>query len=67
MDAKRALLFQGLIVFAVMATDIQWRWSSEPIIPASIGIVLAWLLTRLLNWVAAKLPGSSSGDQTGAP
>jgi hypothetical protein len=54
MDAKRALLFQGLIVFVVMATDIQWRWSSEPIVPASIGIVLAWLLTRLLNWLAAK-------------
>jgi hypothetical protein len=54
MDAKRALLFQTLIVFAVMATDIQWHWSSEPIIPAGIGILVAWALTRLLNWVAAK-------------
>jgi len=38
-------LIQGLIIFAVCATNIHWRWTPNPYLPAFAGLLLAWLVT----------------------
>ena len=42
-------LFQGSIIFAVVASNIHWHWTANGYLPAILGAGLAWLLTRLLN------------------
>jgi len=43
-------IFQGLIMFAVMATNIHWQWTPNPWIPALLGYGLAYGLTRLAQY-----------------
>jgi hypothetical protein len=38
-------LFQILIVFAVIASNVRWHWTANPYIPAGAGLLLAWVLT----------------------
>jgi hypothetical protein len=47
-------LFQGSIIFAVVASNIHWQWTPNGYLPAILGAALAWLLTRLLNDVRWK-------------
>jgi hypothetical protein len=37
-------LLQSLIVFAVVASNIHWPWTEEPL-PAVLGVLLAWPVT----------------------
>ena len=38
-------LFQGSIIFAVVASNIHWEWTPNRYIPAILGLGLAFLLT----------------------
>jgi hypothetical protein len=40
---------QGLIMFAVMASNIHWKWTPNGLIPALLGYGLAYGLTYLLT------------------
>ncbi len=49
-------LLQSLIMFAVIASNIAYRWTPNPWIPALLGAGLAYGLTRLLGqyWISKK-------------
>jgi hypothetical protein len=47
--------FQGLIIFAVVATNIHWHWTPNGYIPAMAGIVAAWIVTWLANLLLSPL------------
>jgi hypothetical protein len=53
-------LIQGLIIFAVVATNIHRHWTPNGCIPAGAGVLLAWLSTlsstSLRVFRAAELP-----------
>ena len=40
-------LFQGLIIFAVVASNIHWKWTPNRYIPALLGIGLAEEVERI--------------------
>ena len=42
-------LFQGSIIFAVVASNIRWKWTPNPYLAGFIGVGLAYGLTRLLG------------------
>jgi hypothetical protein len=42
-------LFQGSIIFAVIASNIHWQWTPNGYIPALLGGGLAYGLTALLT------------------
>jgi hypothetical protein len=42
-------LLQSSIIFAVVASNIQWHWTSNGYIPALLGIRLAYLVTLLVQ------------------
>jgi hypothetical protein len=42
-------LLQGLIMFAVMATNVAWHWTPNALIPALLGGGIAYGLTYLLT------------------
>ncbi len=42
------LLFQGVVVFAVVSANIHWQITPNPILPAAWGMMLAYALTWLL-------------------
>lgn len=44
---------QSLIIFAVVAANIHWKLTPNPVVPAIIGIAIAWALTRI--WWAIKV------------
>jgi hypothetical protein len=44
-------LFQILIAFSVIASNIYWHWTPNPYIPAGAGLLLAWVLT----WPVTRL------------
>jgi hypothetical protein len=48
-------IFQSLIIFAVVASNIHWHWTPNGYLAGLIGVGLAWGLTRLLS---ARLWGS---------
>ncbi len=48
-------LIQGLIVFAVVASNIYFQWSPNPYIPAALGAGAAYILTDVVNELAGKL------------
>jgi hypothetical protein len=48
-------LFQGLIIFAVMASNIHWHRTPNGYVPALLGIGLAYGLTLLLSACLGKL------------
>ena len=44
-------LLQGLIVFAVCASNIHWHWTLNGYLPAMIGGGLAWCVSQaILDW-----------------
>ena len=51
-------LFQGLIVFAVMASNIHWQWTPNGYLASLIGVGLALAATagvnQLLLWSRQK-------------
>jgi hypothetical protein len=53
-------LFQSLIVFAVMASNIHWQWTPNGYLASLIGIGLALAATagvnQLLLWARQKRP-----------
>jgi hypothetical protein len=42
-----AYLFQSLVIFAVVASNIHWQWTPNGYLAAGLGIALAYVLTRL--------------------
>jgi hypothetical protein len=42
-------LFQILIVFSVIASNVYWHWTPNPYVPAGAGLLLAWVLTWLVT------------------
>jgi len=57
------LIFQSGIMFAVIASNIHWKWTPNPYIPALAGIGCAFVLTRLIHWVGYRL--NAHGRQNG--
>jgi hypothetical protein len=58
-------VFQGLIVFAVMASNIHWQWTPNGYLASAAGIGTAYVITaglqkareKMANWkVRAMLP-----------
>ncbi|MCW2130199.1 uncharacterized membrane protein YgaE (UPF0421/DUF939 family) [Bradyrhizobium elkanii] len=50
-------LFQSLVIFAVVASNIAYHWTPNGFLAATIGAGLAWLLTVLV----AELPQTLKG------
>lgn len=48
-------LFQILIMFAVMASNIHWKWTPNGYLASAIGIGLALLITLILNEIIELL------------
>jgi uncharacterized membrane protein YgaE (UPF0421/DUF939 family) len=44
-------VIQALIVFAVMASNVHYQWTPNPLLAGIIGFGAAWLVT----WLAFKL------------
>jgi hypothetical protein len=42
-------VIQGMVIFAVMASNIHWQWTPNGLIPALLGAGLAYGLTYLLS------------------
>lgn len=47
-------LFQGLVMFAVIGTNIHFHWTPNPLIPAALGYGVAFALTAGLCWLFAR-------------
>jgi hypothetical protein len=52
-DSAMWYLLQGLIVFAVMASNIHWQWTPNGYLAAVIGGGLAFLSTEIINELRA--------------
>jgi ABC-type transport system involved in cytochrome c biogenesis permease subunit len=48
-----AYLFQSLVIFAVVASNIHWQWTPNGYLAAGLGIALAYVLT----WLALTISG----------
>ena len=46
-------VIQGLIVFAVMASNIYWKWTPNTYLASTIGFILALVVTGLSNELVA--------------
>jgi hypothetical protein len=44
------LWFQAAVMFAVIATNIHWKWTPNGYLAAIIAAFAAWLATKLLAW-----------------
>lgn len=48
------MIFQGAIVFAVVASNIHWQWTPNGYLAVGLGILAALvatgIITALLNW-----------------
>ncbi len=49
------LLLQGLIIFAVVASNIHWHWTPNGLLAALIGVGAAFLFTVTCNGLARVL------------
>jgi hypothetical protein len=47
-------LFQGLIIFAVVGSNIHWQWTPNPYIPAGAGILLAYFVTLVGHKIVGR-------------
>ena len=47
-------LFQSSIIFAVVASNIRWRWTPNGYLAGLIGVVLAYGLTAGLSELAER-------------
>lgn len=43
------LLFQGTIIFLVVASNIQWQWTPNGYLAAGLGIAAAFGATQAIN------------------
>jgi hypothetical protein len=58
-----AYLFQSSIIFAVMASNIEWHWAPpHSYVPALAAFVAAYIATALLNGLINLLPIKRTGD-----
>jgi len=48
-------LLQGLIIFAVVGSNIHWHWTDNGYIPAGAGVLLAWLVTTAIVTVRDRI------------
>lgn len=46
-------VFQGLIVFALVASNIAWQWTPNRLIPPLFGFLIALALTVAFNKLRA--------------
>jgi len=60
-------LFQGLIVFAVMASNIQWHWTPNGYLAGAIGGGMALVFTLLINDIVAAWARKKRGEDTKKP
>ena len=44
-------IFQGLVIFAVVASNIHWQWTPNGYLPSVLGVALAFVLSRLIGWL----------------
>ena len=44
-------VFQGLVIFAVVASNIHWQWTPNGYLPSVLGVALAFVLSRLIGWL----------------
>lgn len=47
----RWYLFQGSIVFAVVASNIHWQWTPNGYLASAIGMGVAFGVTAALAWI----------------
>ncbi|MGY4160482.1 hypothetical protein ACVINW_006324 [Bradyrhizobium sp. USDA 4461] len=50
-------LFQSLVIFAVLASNVHWHWTPNGYLAGMIGVGLAWLLTQIINELPRTLQG----------
>jgi len=48
-------LVQGLIVFAVMASNIHWQWTTNGYVAAGLAAGLAYIVTDIANEIRDRL------------
>lgn len=48
-------IFQLLVVFAVVGTNIEWQWTDNPLAATVVGILVAFVATDLLTALADLL------------
>lgn len=44
-------IFQLLVVFAVVGSNIEWQWTDNPLAATVVGIGVAFVLTEFLTWL----------------
>jgi hypothetical protein len=50
-------VFQGAIMFAVIASNIHWQWTPNPYLAAGFGWLAAYFVTcALLGWRVPETP-----------
>ena len=42
-------LFQGSIIFAIVSSNIRWKWTPNPYVAGLMGVVAAYVATALLS------------------
>ncbi|MCP1758044.1 hypothetical protein [Bradyrhizobium elkanii] len=50
-------LFQSLVIFAVVASNIHWHWTPNAYLASLLGAGLAWVLTQIINELPQSLDG----------
>ncbi|MCS3449528.1 hypothetical protein M2222_001651 [Bradyrhizobium elkanii] len=50
-------LFQSLVIFAVIASNIAYHWTPNGYLASAIGVGLAWVLTQIVNELPHTLDG----------
>ncbi|MGN8547831.1 hypothetical protein ACQPTN_24910 [Bradyrhizobium sp. 13971] len=50
-------LFQSLVIFAVVASNIRWHWTPNGYLACLLGAGLAWVLTQIVNEMPQTLEG----------
>jgi hypothetical protein len=55
-------LFQGLIMFGVMASNIRWQWTPNGYLAGLIGAALAYGATVLLSYINSLLKIKRTSD-----
>jgi hypothetical protein len=60
-------LFQTTIAALVMASNVHWRWTSNPILAAMVGAMFAWFATNLLTAGLERWDRRRRGQQQAPP
>ncbi|MCS3517060.1 hypothetical protein [Bradyrhizobium elkanii] len=50
-------LFQSLVIFAVIASNIAYHWTPNAYLASAIGVGLAWVLTQIVSELPQTLKG----------